>query len=248
MKQPVSPVVLLAPMECEYRLLADALQNARVEEIGNFLLTAGEVYGIPVIAVRTLVGTINAATAAMLCIERFSPRCVILAGTSGAHDPALHRGDMILGEHFVEIGSYLAPHGDRGAGCFPEHWELPGVEMKTAQGVAQVKFLHADEALLTLAETLRNPHGILRRGTIGSGDTWNRELDRIAWLREHLGTDCEEMEGFGVAQVCTARGVPMLGVRIISNSEWHEGESFDPATGEWVQEFCLTLLQAISKQ
>ena len=65
---------------------------------------------------------------------------------------------------------------------------------------------------------------------IGSGDWWNNELDRIAWLHGRFGTMAEEMEAAASAQICQAYGMPFLTVRILSNTAVH-GEPFDERTG-----------------
>ena len=84
--------------------------------------------------------------------------------------------------------------------------------------------------------------GTVVQGTIGSGDVWNNELDRIAWLYENWGTMTEEMEAAASAQICAAYGVPFLTVRILSNTAVH-GEPFDERTGEACQKFARAVMQ-----
>ena len=96
--------------------------------------------------------------------------------------------------------------------------------------------------IIDAAAAVPYPDGRVIRGTIGAADIWNRELDMIAHLHSTLSSDCEEMEGFAVAQVCAQMGVPCADIRIISNSEWHEDEPFDEGYGQFCQEFCLDLL------
>ena len=50
-------------------------------------------------------------------------------------------------------------------------------------------------------------------GTLGSGDLFSREADRIAWLRARFGELCEDMESAAVYQACAAHGVPVVGLR-----------------------------------
>ena len=63
-------------------------------------------------------------------------------------------------------------------------------------------------------------------GTIGSGDVFNREIDRIDWISSNFGNICEDMESIGVYSVCNKLNIPCIGIRIISNNEI-TGEELD---------------------
>ena len=239
------PILILGPMESESALLIQALEKPHAHGTGIYTFYEGDVNGCPVVVCRTYIGVVNSAAATALAIQRYAPRCVILQGTSGAHDPELHQGDIILGENIVSLGSYYTLHRDKGEGaCFSDH-SFPGEEIPSLSADERVRVLHSDGRILTAAEAIPYPHGRVRRGTIGAADIWNRELDVIAHLRRTLGTDCEEMEGFGVAQVCAGFGVPAADIRVISNSEWHEQEEFNEKFGEQCQMFVLQVIRRL---
>ena len=242
-----APILILGPMASEIDALTAALTEPETTLLGGYRCTAGLLDGVPVVTVRSLIGMVNAAAATALAIERFQPRCVLIQGTCGAHDPALHRGDLIIGAAMVELGSYYAPHRDAGTGSDWFAYTFPGVQL-TADGKAErARVLRSDPALVALAEALPYEHGVKKTGTIGSGDIWNRELDVIDRLHREHGTLCEEMEGFAVAQVCRMMGVPMLDVRVVSNSEWYADEEFDESVGVRCQAFCRRLVTAIDR-
>ena len=90
--------------------------------------------------------------------------------------------------------------------------------------------------------------GRVVEGTITTCDSWNCEVDRIAFLRESYGSLAEEMEGDAVAQVCQSFGVPFLDVRIISNSILRNQDPWDLGTGPVCQDFVLALLRAYWRQ
>lgn len=242
-----SPILILGPMSSEIDALTAALTEPQETMLGGYRCTAGLLDGVPVVTVRSFIGMVHAAAATALAVTRFSPRCVIIQGTSGAHDPALHRGDLVIGSSMVELGSYYAPHRDAGTGSDWFAYTFPGVEIPADGETQRVRSLRSDPALVALAEALPYEHGTKKTGTIGSGDIWNRELDVIDRLHREHGTLCEEMEGFAVAQVCFMLHVPMLDVRVISNSEWYADEEFDESVGVWCQEFCRRLVAAIDR-
>ena len=83
--------------------------------------------------------------------------------------------------------------------------------------------------------------GQVVEGTIGSADTWNSELDRIAFLHKTYGTSVEEMEAASVAQIAKQFNVPFLAIRVLSNNITNNG-AYDPKTGEACQEFVLDVV------
>ena len=240
------PIVILGPMESESAYLTEQLYDPKEHQIGAYRFVSGSINGYPVVIGRTYIGMVNSAAATAIAIERFEPLYVIIQGTSGAHDPDLHQGDLVLGENIVELGSYYTSHREQGEGSHYPAWTQPGAEIASGGEVQRVNTLHSDPAIMDIAASIPYPHGRVIRGAIGAADIWNRELDMIAHLRTKLGTDCEEMEGFAVAQVCAQMGVKCADIRVISNSEWHPSETFDESYGRLCQEFCLEVVKRLT--
>lgn len=240
-----APVVVLGAMECEYSTLAAALENPEVTSYGGYEFTRGTLDGYPVIAVRCLIGMVNSAAATTLAVDNFSPYCVIMQGTAGGHSLELHQGDIVLGESVAELGSYYSPHRDEGEGSDFTQWTYPGVELPVDGEIQYLQILHSDEPLMEIAESVSYDGGSLVRGTIGSADAWNKEIDKINFCHEVLGSDCEEMETFAVAQVCRQLNVPFLGIRIISNSELYPEEAFSEQFGIDCQNYTLDVIRAL---
>ena len=238
------PILLIGPMASESDWLISQLDDPKTVKIGSYPYTEGTIDGYPVVVCRCYIGVVNSATAAALGIQRFDPLCVILQGTSGAHDPDLHQGDVVLGERTVNVGRWFTPHRDRGKGSDFFAWEPHGSELPSTSP-DELLYFYGDEHILELASGISNPIGKVVRGTIGAADIWNRELDVLEHLHRTLGTSCEEMEGYGVAQVCARMGVPNADIRIISNSEWHPEEEFNENYGEDCQKFVLEVTRRL---
>ena len=244
-KRTDAPIVILGPMESESALLIRQLDDRREHSVGAYTFHEGRIDGYPVVICRTYIGVVNSAAVTALAIQCYDPLCVIIQGTSGAHDPDLHQGDIVLGENIVELGSFYTHHRDGGEGSAIFEWTQPGAEIKVGDCVERVNVLHSDSRILNVAGTVPYSDGRIIRGTIGAADIWNRELDMIAHLHKTLGTSCEEMEGFGVAQVCAQCGVPCADIRVISNSEWHPQEEFNEKFGESCQMFVLETVRRL---
>ncbi|MDR0896747.1 MAG: 5'-methylthioadenosine/S-adenosylhomocysteine nucleosidase [Oscillospiraceae bacterium] len=241
MQQNSSPILVQGAMDAETDLLIGALAGAHATRIGGYLFTEGLVDGQPVIVSKTLMGMANTAASTALACQAYAPRAVINQGTAGGHDPALHRGDLVLGARLVNIHYVASKWTASGGGVHPESWrhvatELPGQDTRRSD------CLPGDAALLAIARTTPYARGRLVEGTIGTGDVFNRELDRIAQLHARLGTACEQMEAFAAAQVCAGFQIPCLCIRILSNNELHQ-EAFDERTGADCQAFTLAVMR-----
>lgn len=239
------PIVILGPMESESAWLIDRLSHQTAHSIGAYIFHEGKIDGYPVVICRCYIGVVNSAAAATLAIQHYNPLCVIIQGTSGAHDPDLHQGDIILGETIVHLGRFFTPHCDKGNGSDPFRWAPQGSEIVSVDPDQFTSILHSDSRIINTAATVPYSDGRVMRGTIGAADIWNKELDMIAHLHQILGSDCEEMEGFGVAQVCAQFDIPCADIRVISNSEWHKEEEFNEKFGESCQMFVLETIRRL---
>lgn len=239
------PILILGPMDCEIDLLEKAVTQAKQTLIGGFRFIQGSLRGKNTVLCRCLIGMVNSAAATVLAAERFGVGSVIIQGTAGAHDPDLRPGDIVLGESIVEIGNHHTQSRAVGEGIDQNGWIYQGEEIHCQSGGERTKVLRSDKKLMEAALTVPNPRGRLISGTIGSGDVWNKEADRILHLHGTLGTHCEEMEGFAVGQVCAHLGLPFIDIRVISNSELHPGEDFSESFAAISQEFTMAFLEAL---
>ena len=243
------PVIVLCPMDCEYKTICASLDGAKNGRIASFDYTSGTIDEQKVIAVKCLTGSVNASAAVMGFAMRETPLCVISQGTSGAHNKALKVGDIVLGENIVDNQLYFASPKAEGEGSDPSAWLYPGAEMLTENGkYKRVRILHSDERLLRLAKRVKYDGGEVIGGTICSSDAWNREIDRINSIRASIGSDCEEMESFAAAQVCAMLHIPHIAIRVISNSEHHSEMKFSNESAELCQNFCAELIRLIAKE
>ncbi|MDO4939642.1 MAG: 5'-methylthioadenosine/S-adenosylhomocysteine nucleosidase [Lachnospiraceae bacterium] len=243
------PIILMGALNSECGLITDALTDRESFIYGDCKFTEGYLDGYPVVTVMSLMGQVNAAFATTLVIGIYNPKCIIFNGTAGAHDPQLHQGDIILGENIVTTRGYFTPQKAEGEGLGgPDEFEYFGCEMIIEGEDKSVKYFQSDENLLKIAEKIPCHTGKLRRGTVLSGDFWNREIDRLKFYRSSFGSDCEEMEGFPIAQICAKLDCPFLLIRIISNSEYYPEELFDEIFGVKCQEYTIEVMREMIRE
>ncbi len=239
------PIVVLGPMLCEMDEFLNAMTDVKVNKIGGYTFYEGKYKDKDMVVVNCLIGMVNSATATTLAITKYNPRCIIIQGTSGGHDPALHQGDIVIGENIIELGSYYTQHRDEGEGSNYLDWEFPGEEMPENSVIFRVRTLHSDKELVKVADSIPYAAGKKVHGTISTADIWHKEIDKILYFNREFGSSCEEMETFAVGQVCRNLPTPFLGVRVLSNSELYPEELFDEKYARLLQHFVLDIIEKI---
>lgn len=236
------PILLQGAMDVETDRAASQLENCREERIAGFRFWYGRYAGMDLVVSRTEVGMVSAAAATALGIQRFSPSLVLNQGTAGAHRSDLHVGDIVVGRTCVDIQSILMPKHGAGEGMEPTSWTLWDFDADTPPVV-----LEGDARWAERFESAPYAGGRVVSGRLGTGDVFNREYDRILWLRERAGEDCEDMESLAAYRVCRRFGAPCLGLRIVSNNEL-TGEPYRREVGEDLQDFILSVLARLGEQ
>ncbi|MBS4687534.1 5'-methylthioadenosine nucleosidase [Aeromonas sobria] len=245
---PTAPILIQGAMEVEVDTMIAALQEKQELTVGAWTFWQGTLAGYPVIISRTEVGLANAAAATTLAIERFKPRLIINQGTSGGHDPALHRGDIVIGTKSFNMGAYRSDFTSADQGIDSRKWHNFDVTMRLRDNgklVEHTSFAGDPELVgRALGMADRYQHGRVVAGIIGTADEWNRQVARINWLHQTYNTATEEMETSAAALVAEAYKVPFVGIRVLSNTDLH-GEEFDPKTAIHCQQFVIDYTKAL---
>ena len=236
------PILMQGAMDVETDRAAERLEDRREETIGGFRFWQGRYAGLDLVVSRTGVGMVSAAAATALGIQRFAPALVLNQGTAGAHRPDLRVRDIVVGRTCVDLHSALLPKRGAGEGMDPTAWTLWDFGADTPPAA-----LEGDPCWAERFETAPYAGGRVLPGRLGTGDVFNREHDRILWLRERAGEDCEDMESLAAYRVCRRFGVPCLGLRVISNNEL-TGEAYRREVGEDLQDFLLSVLAHLGDQ
>ena len=92
------PIAVMGAMDSEIDLIIGRIDNKSTRRIGGWDFISGTIEEKPVTAVRCFIGMANSAAATALLIENYNPRCVIIQGTCGGHNPLLHRNRALHDE------------------------------------------------------------------------------------------------------------------------------------------------------
>ncbi|MCL2915130.1 5'-methylthioadenosine/S-adenosylhomocysteine nucleosidase [Shewanella corallii] len=246
----LNPILVQGAMDVEIETLVEALSDVRVKTFGSWTFWEGQIKGYPVVVSRTEIGLANAAASTTLGIEHYKPKFVINQGTAGGHDPKLFRGDIVVGTSSFNMGSYKTEFTEKGQGMHPTQWQNFDMTMYLRENGEVVKHNHfkADPELVKLTMSLASSYdkGQVVEGVIGTGDEWNREVDRINWFHENFNTAIEEMETSAAAMVAEAYKIPFVSIRVLSNTDQH-GQDFEPQTAIDCQHFVLNVIDELIK-
>lgn len=265
-------ILIQGPMKSETDLLFSMLENPEKKTIDHFEFAKGEIEyeadgdkkqhqdaagegkkeKVELVVSRTHIGLVYAALATKVGIDEYHPDVVIIQGTSGAHNPDRKFGDIIIGESYVNIDAYVTDRKGASAGqgepdylfhCFED---LKGGKWEEPEQTDSPVFC-VDKTLVEIAMEAASGRDDVYVGIIGSGFSWNRMADKLLEMREKIGTDVEEMETFAVAKTCEIYGVPVLPIRVVSNSEF-TGEEFDEKIAKKCQEFSVEVAIEIARK
>lgn len=222
--------------EIQYYVQQEYFQNAVVTVRNGFpfcISDAGADGKTRIIVGLTKMGMTNAALATMTAIYEFHPDLILNQGTAGAQVKELTTGDVVIGREAVNVHSLEMPKRDFGEGMDPQAWK----------GM-QTEALSADEKLISLFEdgfagAAEDGKAIV--GTLGSGDLFSKEKDRIGWLNQTFHHVSEDMESFAVYEACRDCQVPCLSIRVISNNELLD-EAYQPETAFGLQKKIWNIL------
>jgi adenosylhomocysteine nucleosidase len=199
---------------------------------GGIGFVAGTLDGHRLVLAGGGVGKVNAALTATLLADRFGCRALVFSGVAGGLDPALHVGDVVIGERTLQhdagvlqagrIHTYQAGHVP-----FFNPTEQLGFQ-PPAELLERVKSRLDGFSLPPLSAAAaggseRTP--AITFGTILTGDQFlNCEATRERLFAE-LGGKAIEMEGGAVAQVAEAFAIPHLVIRALSDLAGAESTS-----------------------
>lgn len=187
---------IIVAMGKELKLLLELLGDARTVSAKGYEMHTGTIAGCPVVAMQCGIGKVNAALGTLAMIETFHPSMIINSGVAGGTGAGAGVLDLVLAD----------------AIAYHDVWCGPGTPWGQAAGCPEAFACPLDAK--ALAAKLGAKHGL-----IASGDIFvSREEDvkRILGLfPEAIAVD---MESGAIAQTCFLQGVPMICLRVVSDT------------------------------
>lgn len=228
-------ILIQGAMDIEIEYFINKLEKKEKQTIAGYEFYTGYIHTSKIIISKTLVGVVNSTTATTIAIMTFRPDIVINQGIAGAHKSNIHIGDIIIGEKCCNINAFSMPTKEEGHSSNPFEWETNkrGEEIQ----IGDKKLVKVIKGFF---ET--NCENTIYTGTLGSGDVFNREYDRIMWLQNRFHHLSEDMESIGTYCVCNQFEIPCVGIRIISNNEL-TNEKLDKEQAIRLQELFIKLFK-----
>lgn len=181
----------------ELELLLPLLEGCEEHRVAGVTLHEGRVAGHEVAVMQCGIGKVNAAMGTMTLINEFAPDHVINSGVAGGADTSVHVLDVVAGERVAYHDVWCGPESTQG--------QVQGLPL----------YFEGDPMLLQALPQRDDIH----RGLICSGDQFVDTIEQVQRIREQFADVLAvDMESGAIAHVCHVRGVPMLSLRVISDS------------------------------
>jgi adenosylhomocysteine nucleosidase len=199
---------------------------------------------MPVVAVQSGIGLINAAAGTERLINAYHPAAVLNFGCAGAHRRDIMPGDVIIGDRVVHHSALqILPTGEeqfKGSGEEIAGERLAWAELTTDIDLVATAIRAAKQFTSEpWPRDLGWPHAIPYRqpvvhvGTVASSDIWTQSHVRLDILHGRHNSLCEEEEAAAIAQICHLHDVPFLPIKDISNNEYHRATDLSEGFSEF---------------
>lgn len=227
----MAPVIaIIGALEKEVRQIYAAVEKGTVADEAGLRIVGGEYHGFEIVATTAGMGTVNAAAAAQHLISAHGANAIIFSGIAGGLNPALHIGDVVIGEHlrYLDTDTALIAESAPGLEEFSSSDFLVELAEQTlrahgfvdaalSEGDAATARVEADATLFRRNNTDSEPQRFLR-GTIATGDRFVSGAEAKAAAITATQGDCVEMEGAAIAHVAAKNGIDCLVLRAISDN------------------------------
>ena len=230
---------ILGAMESEVRGLVSVMAVEATGAGAGFEYWRGVLAGRDSVVARCGMGKVSAASGVQRLIDVFGVDTVVVCGHAGGLRPGLRRGDIVVGERFVQHDLDASP-------IFPKYF-VPGLDMVYFEADARLVDL-AELASREVASSLAGEGGqsAVHRGLIITGDQFVHGDQREQLVSEFPDALCVEMEGGAIAQVCYLNGVPFVIVRIISDdADTGAPEDFLAFVNDQAPRYTVGIVQAL---
>lgn len=227
----MAPVIaIIGALEKEVRQIYAAVEKGTVADEAGLRIVGGEYHGFEIVATTAGMGTVNAAAAAQHLISAHGANAIIFSGIAGGLNPALHIGDVVIGERlrYLDTDTALIAESAPGLEEFSSSDFLVELAEQTlrahgfvdaalSEGDAATARAEADATLFRRNNTDSEPQRFLR-GTIATGDRFVSGAEAKAAAIAATQGDCVEMEGAAIAHVAAKNGIDCLVLRAISDN------------------------------
>ncbi|OUP07290.1 5'-methylthioadenosine/S-adenosylhomocysteine nucleosidase [Collinsella sp. An2] len=226
-------IAIIGALDKEVRNIYHALEKGTVTDEAGLTVMGGSYNGFNIVATTAGMGTVNVAAATQHLISVYGANAVIFSGIAGGLNPALHIGDVVVGEclRYIDTDTALiaesAPHMEEFASsdflvdlaeeALVAHGFVNAALGEEASETGSDARAVADATLFRRNNPDADPHRYLR-GTIATGNRFITGDGLRAAVVAATQADCAEMEGAAVAHIAAKNQVDCLVLRAISDN------------------------------
>lgn len=196
---------IIAAMKEEMQEIKNIMTDIEEIRYKNVIFYKGKLISKDCILVQSGVGKVNAARTTQLLIDKFDIKEVINVGSAGGIKDNINYGDIIIGKELVQHDFDITAFGhDKG--------------YITDLG----KTFYSNQELVNksydVMKKISNNQYNIYIGNVASGDKFFTDMSETEIIVKEFNSDCVEMEGAAIAQVCHLEEVPFICIRSISDS------------------------------
>ena len=212
-------IAIIVAMQSEFELVSNILENAEAREIGGAKALVGELSGKQIILLKSGIGKVNAAMQVTSLIAEMHPDYIINSGVAGGIGEGMHQGDIVVGTeccyHDVWCGEGEWGQVQGYPLKFPTNEHL----LEAAERV--VKDNSCTDAIYCVSTTFN-----FQLGLICTGDQFISDLATLQGIKKNFPDGkAVDMESAAIAQVCYAKQVPFMSLRIVSDTPGMEKDN-----------------------
>lgn len=190
-------IAIIVAMGKELNLLLPLLSDVETKSVDGFTFHSGKIGENDIVAMQCGIGKVNAAIGTLTLLNNYNPQLVINTGVAGGASQDAHVMDVI-------VGSTIAYH---------DVWCGPGTQYGEASGYPL--YFESDKRYTDLIPNRSD----VKRGLICSGDKFIASLEEVQAIQKAFPQVLAvDMESATIAQVCYLRKIPMMVMRVISDS------------------------------
>ncbi len=204
-------IAIIVAMQSEFELVSNILENAEAREIGGAKALVGELSGKQIILLKSGIGKVNAAMQVTSLIAEMHPDYIINSGVAGGIGEGMHQGDIVVGTECCYHDVW----------CGEGEWgQVQGYPLKFS---ASFELVNAMKAFNSQLSTLNSQ---LVFGLICTGDQFISDLAILQGIKKNFPDGkAVDMESAAIAQVCYAKQVPFMSLRIVSDTPGMEKDN-----------------------
>ncbi len=195
---------IITAMEEEKEEIKHEMTQIKINKIYDLEFIEGLIDNKKCVLVKCGIGKVNSARTTQILIDNYEIVFIINVGVAGSLNDKLNIGDIVIGENLVQHDFDITAFGH-------EKGYITGVgkEIKSDENLIKI----FKEASKELSKDIK-----VILGNIASGDIFCTSVKMKEEILKTFNSDCVEMEGASIAQVCKLDKIPFAVIRAISDS------------------------------